>query len=323
MASLSSTVRAESRQLAVTDRRESPLSLASSLAWFNVVCKLVTIVLAIFPLLAPDLPQFQGKWMAARSMATILFVVLIPSLWWLRGQSTPYPHLLDVLVVLAIVVDMSGNALNLYDTTKGFDLVTHLLGWTILIVAFGLVISTLPLTRLNIVGPGHRLRGNYSYPVENRRIWDDEAWSLWPPPHILQHNARLHSLLPRHCSRRSAHYNSALARARRLSIPAQGLTREWRFLGVVAIIVVGGVAAVAATSLWKDRQATSQFLAEWKSVAVPAELAELARQRYTIAPSPQGGTGFSDSLTSLPTTMGRSSTSLSSTTQTQASQYRA
>ena len=118
----------------------------------NLIAKLVAMTLAIIAIAIPGLPQFQGKWMAARAVPTIGLVFLVPGLWWIRGRRAPYPHLLDILVVLAIVGDMSGNVLNLYDTIKGFDLATHFFGWAFLVTAFGLLISRFPLSRLNVAG---------------------------------------------------------------------------------------------------------------------------------------------------------------------------
>ena len=115
----------------------------------NLLIKLIAVGLASLAFLASDLPQFQGKWMVARALAAMFFALLLPALWWIRGRSGPYPHLLDSLIVLTFNVDMAGNALNLYDTVAGFDLFIHFLCSATLVTAFGVVLSRYPLSRLN------------------------------------------------------------------------------------------------------------------------------------------------------------------------------
>ena len=91
----------------------------------NLAMKLLAVGLAVSPFVAPDLPQFQGKAMVARALTYPLATLLIPALWWTRGRPLPYPHLPDILVVPPFVIDMGGNALNLYDTVDSFDLFAH------------------------------------------------------------------------------------------------------------------------------------------------------------------------------------------------------
>jgi len=105
--------------------------------------------LVVLALAAPDLPQFEGKGMGARALTYPISAVLVPLLWWTRGRRPPYPHLVDALVVLPFAIDLAGNALGLFDTVNHFDEVTHLLNWTLLVAAFGLAVSRLPITRLN------------------------------------------------------------------------------------------------------------------------------------------------------------------------------
>lgn len=119
------------------------------LAAFNLLAKAALLGLALFPLFAPDLPQFEGKAIAARA-ATYSFVpFLLPLLWWLRGRPASYPHLVDVLLALPFIVDSGGNALNLYSSLEPFDLFAHWLNWVFLVSAFGAAIATLGLGRLN------------------------------------------------------------------------------------------------------------------------------------------------------------------------------
>ena len=115
----------------------------------NVAVKLLLAGLLIFSLTNPDLPQFAGKAMTARAMFYPWAALLIPALWWLRGRPSPYPHLLDTLIVLPFLVDVAGNAANLYDTTRHFDDVSHFSNWLFLTMAFGAIVASLPISRLN------------------------------------------------------------------------------------------------------------------------------------------------------------------------------
>ena len=54
------------------------------------------------------------------------------------------------MVVLPFVVDSSGNALNLYNTTQNFDRFAHWFNWVSLTAAFGSAVSVLRITRLNV-----------------------------------------------------------------------------------------------------------------------------------------------------------------------------
>ena len=83
----------------------------------NVAVKLLLAGLVIFSSTNPDLPQFAGKAMAARAMFYPWAALLIPAIWLLRGRPSPYPHLLDALIALPFLIDVAGNAANLYDTS--------------------------------------------------------------------------------------------------------------------------------------------------------------------------------------------------------------
>jgi hypothetical protein len=115
----------------------------------NVAVKLLLAGLLIFSLAAPDLPQFAGKAMTARALTYPWSALLIPAVWWLRGRPSPYPHLVDALIVLPFLVDVAGNAANLYNTTRYFDDIAHFSNWMFLVTAFGAIMSSLPLGRLN------------------------------------------------------------------------------------------------------------------------------------------------------------------------------
>ena len=116
----------------------------------NLSVKLLLLGLALFPLVAPDLPQFQGKALAARAATYSLVPFMLPALWWLRGRPASYPHLIDTLIAVPFIVDSGGNALDLDAKVEVFDLFAHWLNWVFLVTAFGAMMSTLDLGRLNV-----------------------------------------------------------------------------------------------------------------------------------------------------------------------------
>jgi hypothetical protein len=114
-----------------------------------VTVKLLLAGLLIFSLAAPDLPQFAGKAMTIRALTYPWPTLLIPAIWWLRGRPSPYPHLVDALIVLPFLVDVAGNAANLYEATRYFDDIAHFGNWMFLATAFGAIMASLLTSRLN------------------------------------------------------------------------------------------------------------------------------------------------------------------------------
>ena len=116
----------------------------------NLALKALFVGLLLLGVIASDWPQFHGKAMTARALTFPLAALIVPALWWIRGGPRPYPHVFDIMVVLPFVIDSGGNALNLYNTTEIFDGFAHWLNWAILVSAFGIAVSALRLSRLNV-----------------------------------------------------------------------------------------------------------------------------------------------------------------------------
>ncbi len=116
----------------------------------NIALKALLVALVLFPLAAPTLPQFAGKAMGTRAFTYPLAALLLPLIWWFRGRPRPYPNLPDMLFVLPFVIDLGGNAANLYNTVPVFDDLCHFFNWALLVSAFGAVMVSLPIGRLNV-----------------------------------------------------------------------------------------------------------------------------------------------------------------------------
>lgn len=82
----------------------------------NLAVKLLLLALLTYAMTSLELDRFRGKAMTARAFSYPVSIVVIPIVWALRGKRPPYPHLADLLLVLPFIIDVSGNALDLYNT---------------------------------------------------------------------------------------------------------------------------------------------------------------------------------------------------------------
>ncbi|MGH3031419.1 MAG: hypothetical protein ACRDNE_11805 [Gaiellaceae bacterium] len=124
------------------------------LFWLDVAVKAALVGLLVLAVVRPDLPQFEGKAFTARGLVYPWSVLVVPVGWSIaqrrRRRRIPYPYAMDVLLVLPFLIDVAGNAADLYDTIDWWDDATHLVNWAILTAAFGQLLLRLPLERLTI-----------------------------------------------------------------------------------------------------------------------------------------------------------------------------
>jgi hypothetical protein len=107
----------------------------------DVAIKVATVGLLAWAILNPDLPQFQGKAFAGRAIAYPVALLAIPILWWLLGRrSIRFPVASDILFGLPFLIDVVGNALNLYDSIDRWDDLNHLVNWGLHTAAIGLLL---------------------------------------------------------------------------------------------------------------------------------------------------------------------------------------
>lgn len=106
--------------------------MASRAILIDLSIKVATVGLLLLALLAPELPQFQGKAFTGRAVAYPVALAVVPVAWWLfgRGRFT-FPVATDILLGLPFLIDMAGNALNLYDTIDWWDDANHLGNWAL------------------------------------------------------------------------------------------------------------------------------------------------------------------------------------------------
>jgi hypothetical protein len=123
----------------------------SAVFWLDVAVKAALVGLLLFAVLRPDLPQFQGKAMGGRALTYPLAAIVVPVGWWLWGRRKTgrYPYGLDIFLVLPFLIDVLGNALDLYDSIGWWDDANHFVNWGILVAACGQLVVRYPLGRVN------------------------------------------------------------------------------------------------------------------------------------------------------------------------------
>jgi hypothetical protein len=88
----------------------------------------------------PEWDRFADKAMGVRVAAYPAAVMIITLVWALRGRGRPFPWDVDLLVTAPFVVDVAGNAADLYDTIGGFDDACHFGNWALLSAAAGVAL---------------------------------------------------------------------------------------------------------------------------------------------------------------------------------------
>lgn len=107
----------------------------------DIAVKVGTVALLAFALANPQLPQFQGKAFAGRAIAYPIAMLALPIIWWLFARRRiPFPVASDILIGLPFLIDVVGNALNLYDTIDRWDDLNHLANWSLHTAGIGLLL---------------------------------------------------------------------------------------------------------------------------------------------------------------------------------------
>jgi hypothetical protein len=98
----------------------------------DVAIKVALVALLLHAVLLPDLPQYADKAMAPRAIAYPFAALLVPALWWWRWRDRPFPAAIDILITTPFLIDVVGNALDLYDTVEWWDDANHFVNWAML-----------------------------------------------------------------------------------------------------------------------------------------------------------------------------------------------
>ncbi len=121
--------------------------MSTALRVANLAAKALLLGLLLYAVARPELPQFEGKAMGVRLLTFGLPVILLPLVWLLRRSAfrgRPYPHHVDLCLVLPFLMDTAGNTLDLYDRVAWFDDAMHLATWVPWVLAFGLLLHYAP-----------------------------------------------------------------------------------------------------------------------------------------------------------------------------------
>jgi hypothetical protein len=140
-----------------------------------VAVKAALVGLLLFSVFS-GLERFEGKAMAGRALTYPLAAVIVPVVWWLlrrRRETVEYPYALDILLVLPFLIDVAGNALDLYDTVEWWDDANHFVNWGILTAAFGQLLLRLP------VGPWAAMGLAIGFGAVTAVLWEfAEYWTF-------------------------------------------------------------------------------------------------------------------------------------------------
>jgi hypothetical protein len=151
-------------------------SILRPLVVIDLAVKVATVVLLAWALLNPDLPQFTGKAFTGRALAYPVALMVLPLGWWLFGRSRiPYPLVADILFGLPFLVDVAGNALDLYDSIEWWDDANHLVNWALHTSAVAL------LLRAGAWGYGTRVALAFAWAVTSAVLWEFAEFVTFVP----------------------------------------------------------------------------------------------------------------------------------------------
>ena len=122
-----------------------------SIFWLNVALKLALVALLAFGAFS-GLQQFEGKAFGGRLATYPLVVLVIPAVWAITARGRRYPHLADILIGAPFLIDVAGNALDLYDSVAWWDDANHLVNWALLSGGVGALLLRTRLTSWTLVG---------------------------------------------------------------------------------------------------------------------------------------------------------------------------
>jgi hypothetical protein len=112
----------------------------SALATADIAVKLALVGLLAFGAFS-GLQQFEGKAFGGRLIAYPIAVLVLPIAWRTFARPRPFPYLADLLITAPFLIDVLGNAADLYDTVDWWDDANHFFNWLLLSAGAGLLVS--------------------------------------------------------------------------------------------------------------------------------------------------------------------------------------
>jgi hypothetical protein len=154
-----------------------PRSIDRRLVMVDVAIKVATVVLLAWALLNPDLPQFSGKAFTGRAIAYPIALLVLPVAWWVfaRPRGLPFPAGADILLGLPFLLDVVGNALDLYDSVDWWDDANHLVNWALHTAAIGLLLRWGPW------GPWTRAALAFGWAAATAVLWELTEYVAFVP----------------------------------------------------------------------------------------------------------------------------------------------
>ena len=142
----------------------------------DIAVKAATVALLGWAVLNPDLPQFADKAFMARAIVYPIALLVVPIAWRLFGRSRmDYPVGADILFGLPFLIDVAGNALDLYDTIPWWDDANHVINWFLHTSAVALLLRAGPW------GYRTRVMLAFAWAVTSAVFWEFAEFATFVP----------------------------------------------------------------------------------------------------------------------------------------------
>ena len=110
----------------------------SWVGWVDIALKVALVTLLLLGAFS-GLQQFDGKAFGWRLATYPLAAFVVPAAWLAWFRTSRYPAAGDALLTAPLLIDVAGNALDLYDTVSWWDDANHFVNWALLTAGAGLL----------------------------------------------------------------------------------------------------------------------------------------------------------------------------------------
>lgn len=109
----------------------------------GLALKSVLVVLLLVLLSRPELADLSDRALAGRVILALVALVAVPVWWWLVSRRRPvrYPWEIDAILPIPFVLELGGRLAGLHESISFWEVLTHLVNWILLVLAFGLVVG--------------------------------------------------------------------------------------------------------------------------------------------------------------------------------------